>query len=135
MSASAPPAALDRAGRKTCWEARDAFFQCLNVHNVAVPPEGASKGKGGDVCVAERERYERDCPKSWVSGRETAGNGSKLQAFAVLALACLAISLIASIFDSRQTDYFNKRRVLEVRRAMTEDAARKSQDDAQKTQR
>ena len=67
MSTTAPPAALDRAGRKACWEARDAFFQCLNLHNVAVPPEGGSKGKGSDVCVAERERYERDCPKSWVS--------------------------------------------------------------------
>ncbi|GHJ90163.1 hypothetical protein NliqN6_6565 [Naganishia liquefaciens] len=99
MSATAsPPAALDRAGRKACWEARDAFFQCLNIHNIAVPPEGGSKAKGSDVCVAERERYERDCPKSW-------------------------------------TDYFSKRRVLEVRRAMTEDAARKSQEETQRAQR
>lgn len=67
MSSPNAPPALDRAGRKACWEARDAFFQCLNLHNVPVPPEAGGTGKHSSTCLQERERYEQDCPKSWVS--------------------------------------------------------------------
>ncbi|KAI5449223.1 hypothetical protein NCC49_005202 [Naganishia albida] len=94
MSSPNAPPALDRAGRKACWEARDAFFQCLNLHNVPVPPEAGGTGKHSSTCLQERERYEQDCPKSWV-------------------------------------DYFNKRRVLEIRQRMTVEAGLKQQEGAQ----
>lgn len=116
MSSPAAPPALDRAGRKTCWQARDAFFQCLNLHNVPVPPEAGGTGKNIGVCLQERERYEQDCPKSWVS---------------LLVSLCVRGGLLNSAI---KVDYFNKRRVLEIRQRMTVEAGLKQQETAQKGQ-
>ncbi|PWN26289.1 hypothetical protein BDZ90DRAFT_210890, partial [Jaminaea rosea] len=79
-----------RTNRTACWAGRDAYFSCLDAHQLIIPPgnaggsggvEGAGKGVLGrseDPCAKERDGYEGNCAKSWV-------------------------------------DYFNKRRVLEER--------------------
>ena len=54
-----PPARQDR---KKCWEARDAYFACLDKAGVIVP------GEEGKACSAELSSYSQNCAKSWVSG-------------------------------------------------------------------
>ena len=61
-SAPAPGAAPSREERKACWDSRDKYFRCLDANNV--PVAGDEKG----VCAVEKEGYEKDCGRSWVSG-------------------------------------------------------------------
>lgn len=80
-----------------------------------VPPEAGGAGKNSSVCLQERERYEQDCPKSWVSPLATGARGGML-------------------ICAKKVDYFNKRRVLEIRQRMTVEAGLKQQETAQKGQ-
>lgn len=57
-AAGAAPA---RADRERCWKQRDLYFECLDRVGVLVP------GKEGEQCRAEREGFEANCVKSWVS--------------------------------------------------------------------
>src|ERR1700742_1187602 len=50
-----------RADRERCWERRDLYFDCLDQAGVLMP------GKEGERCRAEREGFEANCVKSWVS--------------------------------------------------------------------
>jgi cytochrome c oxidase assembly factor 6 len=82
------PNATSREDRSKCWEARDAYFACLDAAEVVVP------GSEGSKCASQRNTYERNCAKSWV---------------------CLSIyfSLHALTFVCHiKIDYFNQRRVL-----------------------
>lgn len=56
---------LKRNERKACWEARDAYFGCLDKHQIldAVKDEDAAKSK----CPRENDLFEKDCATSWVS--------------------------------------------------------------------
>lgn len=45
-----------KEGRQQCWDARDVYWKCLDV-NV----ENQNK------CKLEREKFEKDCSKAWVS--------------------------------------------------------------------
>lgn len=68
FSASQPESTPDltkKSQRAVCWASRDAYFACLDKHDILDPrkdPAGALK-----VCKAEDTAFERDCIKSWVS--------------------------------------------------------------------
>ncbi|GMK60032.1 hypothetical protein CspeluHIS016_0902490 [Cutaneotrichosporon spelunceum] len=63
-SASEPGKAPSREQRQKCWATRDAFFACLDQHDVLQPPEA---GKGaGTPCEAAQKEYETACGKSWI---------------------------------------------------------------------
>ena len=54
------PNATSREDRSKCWEARDAYFSCLDTAEVVVP------GTEGSKCASQRNTYEHNCAKSWV---------------------------------------------------------------------
>ncbi|KAL2753178.1 hypothetical protein ACRALDRAFT_1077649 [Sodiomyces alcalophilus JCM 7366] len=56
--------APDRRERAKCWEARDAYFACLDRVGVidAIKHDGEAR-KG---CPSENEAFERDCATAWV---------------------------------------------------------------------
>lgn len=54
------PNAISREDRSKCWEARDAYFSCLDAAEVVVP------GTEGSKCAPQRNTYEQNCAKSWV---------------------------------------------------------------------
>ena len=49
-----------REDRSKCWEARDAYFACLDAAQVVVA------GTEGSKCALQRKAYEQNCAKSWV---------------------------------------------------------------------
>ncbi|PFH51118.1 hypothetical protein AMATHDRAFT_143349 [Amanita thiersii Skay4041] len=49
-----------RQDRQKCWEARDAYFACLD--GIGVIKAGEEEGK----CSAARKAYEGNCAKSWI---------------------------------------------------------------------
>lgn len=53
-------AAPSRSERAACWEARDAYFQCLDIKGVLAP------GDEGRACLSDRRKFEKDCVRSWV---------------------------------------------------------------------
>ncbi len=84
------PNATSREDRSKCWEARDAYFSCLDVAEVVVP------GTEGSKCPSQRNAYEQNCAKSWVC----------------LFLLHIFISLHCLLDMGIKIDYFNQRRVL-----------------------
>jgi Cytochrome oxidase c subunit VIb len=54
------PNAISREDRSKCWEARDAYFSCLDSAEVVVP------GTEGSKCASQRNTFEQNCAKSWV---------------------------------------------------------------------
>ena len=55
------PDPTSRKDRQKCWESRDAYFACLDAHNVIVA------GKEEGACNKPLKAYEENCAKSWVS--------------------------------------------------------------------
>lgn len=70
--ASTPTQAPDRHQRTLCWESRDAYFACLNTHNVLI---AGTEGEGC-VCEVERGEYGVHCGKSWVGHPSRFGGSS-----------------------------------------------------------
>lgn len=64
-SSDGAPIAPDRSQRAKCWEARDAFFQCLDKNNIV--DSLAEKGKADKACGKEDKQFGQDCASSWVS--------------------------------------------------------------------
>lgn len=60
FSQKAQPDAASRTDRAKCWESRDAYFACLDAHNVIVA------GKEEGACNKPLKAYEENCAKSWV---------------------------------------------------------------------
>lgn len=78
--------APSRAERKQCWDKRDAYFACLDKHEIIFPPgldpvEDRSKvtsqqtakldsqleeEREKDPCAKLRNKYEANCAKTWV---------------------------------------------------------------------
>ena len=46
---------MKKAERLACWGARDELWKCLD-----------SKGQDSSACSGFREKYEMECPPSWV---------------------------------------------------------------------
>ncbi|KAF2459563.1 cytochrome oxidase c subunit VIb-domain-containing protein [Lineolata rhizophorae] len=57
--------APNRRDRARCWEARDAYFKCLDKHNIldSMGP-GAADAKA--KCPVEDTEFEKNCASSWV---------------------------------------------------------------------
>ncbi|PHH59580.1 hypothetical protein CDD81_2845 [Ophiocordyceps australis] len=56
-----------RDERQRCWASRDAFFACLDTHNIinTTTPAGATAAR--KACPADNAAFERDCSASWVT--------------------------------------------------------------------
>jgi cytochrome c oxidase assembly factor 6 len=64
ISTDGAPIAPDRSQRAKCWEARDAFFQCLEKNSIV--DSIGEKSKADKACGGEDRIFERDCASSWV---------------------------------------------------------------------
>ncbi|KAF8313576.1 hypothetical protein DL93DRAFT_2113798 [Clavulina sp. PMI_390] len=53
--------AATREERKKCWEARDAYYSCLDAAGVVKPGSETSR-----QCRAESKTFEKNCAKSWI---------------------------------------------------------------------
>ena len=56
--------APDRSSRTQCWEARDAFFSCLDKNGILDSVKEDDKAK--QFCAPELKQFEKDCAMSWV---------------------------------------------------------------------
>ncbi|KIM37347.1 hypothetical protein M413DRAFT_448628 [Hebeloma cylindrosporum] len=52
--------APNRQDRQKCWEARDAYFACLDDAGVV------KAGEEGKACSKEKRLYEDNCARSWI---------------------------------------------------------------------
>jgi cytochrome c oxidase assembly factor 6 len=59
--------APSRAERAKCWEARDAYFACLDANNIVDALKDDKKA--ARACASESAGFERDCAAQWVSFR------------------------------------------------------------------
>ncbi|KAI5776875.1 cytochrome oxidase c subunit VIb-domain-containing protein [Geopyxis carbonaria] len=55
-----------RTQRAKCWEGRDAFFACLDAHNIVDPLKPGDKETASKVCAAQERQFEGACVASWV---------------------------------------------------------------------
>jgi cytochrome c oxidase assembly factor 6 len=65
ISSDGAPIAPDRSQRAKCWEARDAYFQCLDKNGIV--DSLSEKDKAAKGCPAEGKAFEANCATSWVS--------------------------------------------------------------------
>ncbi|KAJ9647223.1 hypothetical protein H2201_003349 [Coniosporium apollinis] len=56
--------APDRNSRAACWESRDAFFQCLDRHNILDAVK--DKQLADQHCGKEDVKFGKNCASSWV---------------------------------------------------------------------
>ncbi|KAL2045679.1 hypothetical protein N7G274_002109 [Stereocaulon virgatum] len=57
--------APNRQSRAHCWEARDAFFACLERNGIVDSIK--EKERAGEVCEGEDARLGKECAASWVT--------------------------------------------------------------------
>jgi cytochrome c oxidase assembly factor 6 len=57
--------APSRAERAKCWEARDAYFACLDANGIVDALKDDKKA--ARACAPESAGFERDCAAQWVS--------------------------------------------------------------------
>lgn len=50
----------NKSDRKTCWESRDKYWECLDKHNVGMEQPCPEE------CQQVRKLYESMCPNQWV---------------------------------------------------------------------
>ncbi|XP_052742128.1 cytochrome c oxidase assembly factor 6 homolog isoform X2 [Bicyclus anynana] len=51
----------DKQQRKTCWDSRDRYWECLDDENIK---DSSLKPK---VCAELRRIFEKSCPAKWVT--------------------------------------------------------------------
>ncbi|KAI1468368.1 cytochrome oxidase c subunit VIb-domain-containing protein [Daldinia caldariorum] len=59
--------APDRTERQQCWDARDAFYKCLDKHDVIDSLNGDGKKIAEKQCAAENKSFEQNCASAWVT--------------------------------------------------------------------
>lgn len=91
--------APDRTERAQCWQGRDAFFRCLDEHNIIDSVREDSKAR--QSCGKELAAFEQACKDSWVSWRRERQPTPKHRLM------------------QKQVTYFKKRRVMEYQRDAT----------------
>lgn len=64
ISSDGAPIAPDRSQRAKCWEARDAYFGCLDKNGII--DSIAEKNKAEKGCASEGKGFEANCASSWV---------------------------------------------------------------------
>lgn len=57
--------APDRTARQQCWDGRDAFFKCLEQHDIIDSVKEDEKAR--KLCPAELRAFEGVCAESWVT--------------------------------------------------------------------
>lgn len=57
--------APDRVKRAKCWDARDAYFRCLDKNNIL--DAIGNKDAAEQACGKESALFEQNCASSWVS--------------------------------------------------------------------
>lgn len=62
-STSDAPDLTKKSARKTCWDARDKYFGCLDKNDILDPRKDANASK---VCKTEETDFDSKCIKSWV---------------------------------------------------------------------
>ena len=64
VSADGTPEAPNRSQRSHCWEARDAFFACLDANAIidSVKDDKVARER----CSKQVVQFERECASSWV---------------------------------------------------------------------
>ncbi|KAI6246631.1 Cytochrome c oxidase subunit 6B-like protein new16 [Erysiphe necator] len=65
ISSDGAPIAPDRTQRQKCWEARDAFFKCLDQHEII--DSIREKEKADKFCNLEEKPFRTECASSWVT--------------------------------------------------------------------
>ncbi|KUJ15105.1 uncharacterized protein LY89DRAFT_649772 [Mollisia scopiformis] len=63
ISADGAPIAPGRSERAKCWEARDAYFECLDKNSIV--DSITDKDKAAKACSAEGRGFEANCASSW----------------------------------------------------------------------
>ncbi|KAI9745883.1 MAG: hypothetical protein M1818_000564 [Claussenomyces sp. TS43310] len=66
ISSDGTPIAPDRSQRSKCWEARDAYFSCLDKHDIVDSLSSVNKSKANKECAQESKGFETNCATSWV---------------------------------------------------------------------
>ncbi|KAG6040627.1 hypothetical protein E4U41_007691 [Claviceps citrina] len=54
----------NRQERSLCWASRDAYFACLDAHDILDANKDAAAA--ARACPREGEAFERDCAAAWV---------------------------------------------------------------------
>lgn len=57
---------MDRSSREKCWSGRDAFFNCLDLHNIVDPLSAKNTAQVEASCSGEKAQFERGCVATWV---------------------------------------------------------------------
>lgn len=55
-----------RAERAVCWASRDAFFACLDSHDIVDTTKDPGAADARRHCAAAMREFERDCSAAWV---------------------------------------------------------------------
>ncbi|KAI9676830.1 MAG: hypothetical protein M1817_006669 [Caeruleum heppii] len=64
VSADGTPEAPNRSARSHCWEARDAYFQCLDRNSIIDSIKDSKLAN--ERCGKEDEAFAKDCATSWI---------------------------------------------------------------------
>lgn len=64
IAADGAPIAPDRSQRSQCWEARDAYFKCLDKNEII--DSITENDKAEKSCGKEAKGFEKNCATSWV---------------------------------------------------------------------
>lgn len=54
-----------RSERRKCWDARDAYFGCLDANNIVDALKDDRQAR--KACPTQNADFERDCAAAWVS--------------------------------------------------------------------
>ncbi|KAI0996444.1 hypothetical protein K3495_g11737 [Podosphaera aphanis] len=65
IASDGAPIAPDRTQRAKCWEARDAFFECLDRYEII--DSLREKAKTDKLCSREQKPFQTQCASSWVT--------------------------------------------------------------------
>ncbi|TEY56942.1 hypothetical protein BOTCAL_0223g00220 [Botryotinia calthae] len=64
IGADGAPIAPDRSQRSQCWEARDAYFKCLDKNEII--DSLTENAKAQKFCGSEASVFDQNCATSWV---------------------------------------------------------------------
>lgn len=56
----------NRNERQVCWTARDAFFACLDEHNIVDATKDPGAAAARKSCAEAAAAFEQDCSAAWV---------------------------------------------------------------------
>lgn len=57
---------VDRSSRKQCWDARDAFFSCLDGIDVINAQDPSQQKQIKQSCRKQESQFHDSCAESWI---------------------------------------------------------------------